>query len=64
MFKRVQVIVNPASGQAKPVLQVLTSVFKPAGLAWEIAITQEVSDGKRLAQATVAAGVFPKPSES
>lgn len=57
MFKRVQVIVNPAAGQAKPVLQILNSVFKPANISWDISITQETGDGKRLAQKAVADGV-------
>lgn len=57
MFKRVQVIVNPAAGQAKPVLQILNSVFKPANIAWDLSITQQDGDGKRLAQKAVADGV-------
>lgn len=56
MFKRVQVIVNPAAGQAKPVLQILNSVFKPAEIAWDLSITQQDGDGKRLAQKAVADG--------
>jgi hypothetical protein len=36
MIKRIQVIINPAAGQAKPVLQILNSVFKPADIAWDV----------------------------
>jgi len=47
MFKHVQVIINPAAGQAKPVLQILNSVFKPAGISWDVSITQQDGDAKR-----------------
>lgn len=57
MFKRVQVIINPASGQAKPVLQILNTVFQSADIMWDVSITQNEGDGKRLAQQAVENGV-------
>ena len=31
-YKRIQVIINPASGQDQPILNVLNDVFQPAGV--------------------------------
>ncbi|HEY5548344.1 MAG TPA: diacylglycerol kinase family protein [Coriobacteriia bacterium] len=42
---RVKVIINPAAGQAEPVLSVLNDVFGPAGIDWEVDITHKSGDG-------------------
>lgn len=42
---RVKVIINPAAGQAEPILSVLNDVFGPAGIEWDVAITHEAGDG-------------------
>ena len=42
---RVKVIINPAAGQAEPILSVLNDVFGPAGIEWDIAITHKSGDG-------------------
>jgi diacylglycerol kinase (ATP) len=55
-IQRVQVIINPASGQAMPVLYTLNQVFNDFGYDWDIAITKKAGDGQRLAQEAVAAG--------
>ncbi len=55
--KRVHVIVNPASGQDKPILKTLNSVFKENGIEWEMFLTKEQGDGARLAKEAAAAGV-------
>ena len=54
---RVQVIINPAAGQDRPILSTLNTVFRDAGVDWDVSITQEAGDGRRLAQDAVAAGV-------
>ncbi len=57
MFKNIHVIINPGAGQAKPVLQIMNTVFKQAGITWNTSITQEPGDGKKFAQQAVEAGV-------
>ena len=42
---RVKVIINPAAGQAEPILSVLNDVFGPAGIEWDVAITHKSGDG-------------------
>jgi len=47
---RVKVIVNPVAGKAEPVLSVLNSVFGPAGIEWDVAVTHDVGDGANAAR--------------
>lgn len=56
-FKRVHIIVNPASGQDRPVLSILNDVFHPSGIDWEVFVTKDAGDGRRYAEASVKAGV-------
>lgn len=56
-FKRVHVIVNPASGQDRPILKTLNGVFREAGIDWEMFVTKEAGDGVRLAREAAEAGV-------
>lgn len=56
MTTRVQVIINPASGQATPVLHTLNGVFRSFGFDWDVVITKQPGDGKRLAAKAVAEG--------
>ncbi len=55
-FKRVHVIVNPASGRDQPILHVLNSVFHPANVDWDIYVTKAAGDARRLAAEAVQAG--------
>jgi YegS/Rv2252/BmrU family lipid kinase len=55
-FKRVHVIVNPASGKDQPILKALNNVFHAAGTDWDIYVTKAGGDARRLAQAAVQAG--------
>lgn len=55
--KRVHVIVNPASGQDRPILKTLNSVFRDNEIEWEMFVTKEAGDGIRLAKEAAAAGV-------
>ena len=55
--KRVHVIVNPASGQDRPILKTLNSVFREYGIEWEMFLTKEKGDGTRLATEAAVAGV-------
>jgi YegS/Rv2252/BmrU family lipid kinase len=56
MVKRIHVVINPASGQPKPVLHTLNSVFRAAGVDWDVSITKESGEGHRFAREAVAAG--------
>ena len=56
-FKRVHLIVNPASGQDRPVLSILNDAFHDSGVEWEVLVTKEAGDGRRLALAALEAGV-------
>jgi YegS/Rv2252/BmrU family lipid kinase len=55
-FKRVHVIVNPASGKDQPILKTLNKVFHPAGIDWDIYVTKQGGDARRLAAEAVQAG--------
>jgi YegS/Rv2252/BmrU family lipid kinase len=56
MIERIYVVINPASGQPKPVLHTINSVFRAAGVDWDARITKDSGDGARFAQEAVAAG--------
>jgi diacylglycerol kinase (ATP) len=56
-YKRIQVIINPAAGGDKPILNVLNDVLQPAGVDWDISLTHKGGDGTRLAREAAAAGV-------
>lgn len=55
--KRVHVIVNPASGQDRPILKTLNTIFRENDIEWEMFFTREMGDGIRLAKEAAAAGV-------
>jgi len=52
----VSVIFNPDAGQERPVLKAFNRIFKAAGCRWEIQITNEFGDGRRLAEQAVDKG--------
>ncbi len=56
-IKRVEVIINPASGRDRPVLSTLNSAFTKAGIDWDVSITKAAGDASRLAKAAAASGV-------
>jgi YegS/Rv2252/BmrU family lipid kinase len=56
MSKRVHVIVNPAAGQDRPILGILNRAFHPAGIDWDIFVTKQAGDARRLAREAVEAG--------
>src|SRR5512145_255376 len=55
-YQRVHVVINPASGQNQPILNVLNDVFHSAGAKWDISITHQGGDATRQAREAVAAG--------
>jgi diacylglycerol kinase (ATP) len=50
------VIINPASGQDRPVLGTLNRVFHAAGVNWDVGLTKQAGDAQRLAREAVLAG--------
>jgi diacylglycerol kinase (ATP) len=50
MYKKVHVIINPASGIAEPVLTSLNWGFKEAGVEWEALVTKDAGDATRYAE--------------
>ncbi|HEY3341523.1 MAG TPA: diacylglycerol kinase family protein [Anaerolineae bacterium] len=56
-IRQIHVIINPAAGQAEPILNVLNAVLRPAGIKWEVFITNEAGDARKFAQRAQAAGV-------
>jgi YegS/Rv2252/BmrU family lipid kinase len=56
-YKRIHVIINPAAGHDEPILHTLNSVFRPAGVDWDISITHKSGDATRLAREAAAAEV-------
>ena len=57
MARKIHVIINPASGQPQPILNTLNDVFHPAGIDWEVSITQKSGDAEHFARQAAAAGV-------
>jgi diacylglycerol kinase family enzyme len=55
-FKRVHIIVNPASGKINPFCMTLNEVFHAAGIDWDIYVTKKDGDARRLAAEAVQAG--------
>ena len=56
-FKRIHIIVNPASGQDRPVLGILNDAFRDTGIDWEVMVTKDSGDGRKYALAALEAGV-------
>lgn len=57
MTKRIHVIINPAAGRSEPILNTLNEVFHPAGLKWDVSITQESGDAAKFASKASGNGV-------
>jgi YegS/Rv2252/BmrU family lipid kinase len=56
-YPHLHVVINPASGQDQPILNVLNDVFHPAGVKWEVSLTHQAGDAARQAKEAAAAGV-------
>lgn len=55
-FKKLQVIINPAAGVGRPILQALNARLKDTGIEWDVSITHKAGDAERLAKEAVEAG--------
>jgi len=56
-YRRVHVVINPASGKDEPILNTLNDVFKDTGVDWNVSLTKKYGDAKEQARAAIAAGV-------
>lgn len=56
MTKRIQVVINPASGQPQAILNTLNRVFRENKVDWDISITQASGDASRFAKSAADAG--------
>ena len=54
--KKLQVIINPAAGVGRPILQALNHGLKDSGIEWDVSITHQAGDAERLAKKAVEAG--------
>jgi diacylglycerol kinase (ATP) len=56
-FRRVYVIINPASGKDQPILNTLNDVFHQHGVEWDVSITHRYGDATAHAKAAIERGV-------
>ena len=56
MTKKMHIIINPAAGQPQPILNQINDVFYPAGVQWDISLTQKSGDATRFARQAIAEG--------
>lgn len=56
-IKNVRIIINPASGRSEPILPIINTSMKEAGITWEASITHRPGDATRFAKASVKEGI-------
>jgi diacylglycerol kinase (ATP) len=56
-YARVHVVINPASGNDEPMLNILNDVFHRHGVDWDVSITHRYGDAKEQARTAIAGGV-------
>jgi YegS/Rv2252/BmrU family lipid kinase len=56
-YRRVHVVINPASGKDEPILNVLNDVFREHGVEWDASVTHRYGDAADQARAAIADGV-------
>lgn len=56
-YRRIQVIVNPASGKDEPTLDILNDVFHEHGVDWDARVTHKFGDAGRLTREAIDDGV-------
>ena len=54
--KKLQVIINPAAGVGRPILQALNNGFKDSAIEWDASITHKAGDAERLAKKAMEDG--------
>jgi diacylglycerol kinase (ATP) len=56
-YRRVHVVINPASGKDEPILNTLNDVFRTHDVTWDATITHRYGDATEQAMAAIADGV-------
>ena len=56
-YPKVHVIINPASGPNRPILNTLNDVFRKHGVDWDVSITKRYGDATEQAKDAIARGV-------
>jgi diacylglycerol kinase (ATP) len=49
VIKKLQIIINPASGQDEPILSQINKTFQDSGIDWNVSVTQKPGDAKTFA---------------
>ena len=57
-YARIHVVINPASGANKPILNILNSVFGHYGVEWDVSITHKFGDATEFARRAAESGDF------
>lgn len=55
-YKKIHVVINPASGKDEPILNVLNDVFHQYNVDWNISVTKQYGDASRQAFDAIQAG--------
>jgi diacylglycerol kinase (ATP) len=56
-YNKIHVVINPASGQNQPILNILNDVFHRAGVEWDVSVTHKRGDASRQARTAAESGV-------
>ena len=48
-FKKIHIVINPASGNNEPILNTINDVFKEHDVRWDVSITHDDGDGAKQA---------------
>ena len=57
-YRRVHVVINPASGKDEPILNTLNDVFRQHDVSWDVSVTHKYGDAKaRLAPPSTTAWI-------
>ena len=56
-YKRIHVVINPASGKGQPMLKYLADLCKQYDVEWDISLTKRYGDATQQAKDALARGV-------
>jgi diacylglycerol kinase (ATP) len=56
-YKRIHIVINPASGHDEPILNVLNRVCGKYGVEWSVSVTHKYGDATEQAKVAIEAGV-------
>jgi YegS/Rv2252/BmrU family lipid kinase len=55
-YKKIHVVINPASGKDEPILNTINDVFHEYGVDWDVSVTKKYGDATEQAKAAITAG--------